>query len=182
MKRRKIFGLFIGIVALLLFAGCGVRDKGSSGVTQREEASFTERQQQKLIKAVPPPALEYSLERENLSKRLVRFNDPNKVSYIYLISYGKVMGFYAIKGKVSSVNSRLTTGEQIVSRGSTASFFDRYVVESPQLDGSYGTNGNAIFFFTTEGVYVEWSGVYMLSDRPLKMSTPPALVYTKKIK
>lgn len=26
-------------------------------------------------------------------------------------------------------------------------------VESPQMDGSYGTNGAAIFFFTTSG---EW--------------------------
>jgi len=49
------------------------------------------------------------------------------------------------------------------------------IVDSPQLDGSYGTNGDGIFFFTTEGAYVEWNGEYMVSDFPLKMSTTPAL-------
>ena len=50
------------------------------------------------------------------------------------------------------------------------------VVESPDLDGSYGTNGDAIFFFTAENAYVEWSGEYFVSDFPLHMSTPPVLV------
>lgn len=36
--------------------------------------------------------------------------------------------------------------------------------------------GDGIFFFTTEGAYVEWAGEYMVSDFPLKLSTPPAMV------
>ena len=53
---------------------------------------------------------------------------------------------------------------------------DFVVVDSPQLDGSYGSNGDGIFFFTTEGAYVEWNGEYMVSDYPLKLSTQPELV------
>jgi hypothetical protein len=37
-------------------------------------------------------------------------------------------------------------------------------------DGSYGPNENGIFFFTTEGVMVTYSGEYVLSDGPLKLS------------
>jgi len=146
-------------------------DAGNNGNSQKEEMNLTEANQQRLLKAVPPPALNDSLERRNLVKRLNRFNDANKVSYIYLVDYGKVMAFYTIKGKVSSVNSLLTTPDQVVY-----GVHGNVVIQSPDLDGSYGSNGNAIFFFTTEDVYVEWAGRYMLVDQPLQLTTPPELI------
>lgn len=169
----------MAIVIMVFGSGCmGERNEGSSGETQRQEAKLTENNQQRLIASNPPPQLSKSLERENLVRRLKLLNDNDKVFYVYLVNYGKVMAFYTAKGKISSVNSKLTTGEQIVE----SPFYysgggDRgKVVESPALDGSYGTNGDAIFFFTTEGAYVEWAGDYMLSDFPLELSTPPELV------
>lgn len=172
--------VFWFLLVTVSLTACENSSYEGQGETQKAEASFTETQQGRLIKAVPPPSLEYSLERESLKRRLVRFNDPNKVSYIYLVNHGMIMGFFPIKGKVSSVNSKLTTGEQIVH--------DPYryqsggkVVESPQLDGSYGTNGAAIFFFTTEDVYVEWSGDYVLLDQPLQLSQPVQMIYDVKV-
>jgi hypothetical protein len=50
-------------------------------------------------------------------------------------------------------------------------------VESPQEDGSYGTNGDAIFFFSTDGTYFEWNGKYLLADRPFQLSEQPLLIY-----
>ncbi|MCK4781326.1 hypothetical protein KAS79_00155 [Candidatus Parcubacteria bacterium] len=176
MKKKMIL---VGILLILAVLMCGCLDEnkeGSSGETQRAEAGFTEKNQQRLTVASPPPELDKSLERENLIRRLQLLNDQNKVFYIYLVSYGKVMAFYTAKGKVSSVNSKLTTGEQIVDDPHGSYQAGGQVVESPALDGSYGTNGDAIFFFTTEGAYVEWAGEYMVSDFPLELSTPPALV------
>lgn len=154
------------------------------GETQRFESELTEANHYNLIQAVPAPQLETSQERKNLVRRLQTFNSDSKISYIYLVSFGKVMAFYTVKGKVSSVNSKLTSAEQIVVserclddvyyRSDVAGCFK--TVESPQLDGSYGTNGNAIFFFTTESVYVEWNGEYMLADEPLFLTTPAQLV------
>jgi len=145
--------------------------------TQKFEAELTEANHYKLIQVVPAPQLETSQERKNLVRRLETFNNENKISYIYLVSFGKVMTFYTVKGKVSSVNSKLTSAEQIVpGYNGYYSNSNGKVVESPQLDGSYGTNGNAIFFFTTEGAYVEWNGEYMLADQPLTLVTPPALI------
>lgn len=156
-------------------------ERAEVGETQKYEAELTEANHLKLIKAVPAPQLQTSQERKNLERRLTRFNDENKISYIYLISYGRVMAFYPIKGKVSSVNSRLTSSEQIVEDMHGDYSSGGRVIESPQLDGSYGTNGDAIFFFTADtNTYVEWAGEYMLVDKPLKLSTQPALI--RKIK
>ena len=169
--------IIIGIAAVNL-QGCS---KGvETGASTKHEMEQTEANHERLVATVPPPQLRFSLERSNVKKRLERFNSPNKVSYIYLIDYGKIMAFYTVKGKVSSVNSLLTTPDQVITMRTTGFSAEnkvtRHVVASPDLDGSYGTNGDAVFFFTTADIYVEWAGKYLLCDAPLKLSTPPTVV------
>lgn len=43
---------------------------------------------------------------------------------------------------------------------------------------SYGSNGDAVFFFLTDGSYMEWNGTYLLVDRPMKLSVKP-MVYSE---
>lgn len=187
---KKLF-IFLALIAIgLTTTACTYEEtvvQQSSGV---QEQNRTEANQSKLIQNQPPVSLDWSLERENISKRTTLWNDKNKISYIYLINYGKVMAFYTIKGKVSSVNSQVTNTEQLTAKcvnadgsydrdgycGGTTQHIVSGSVPSPAEDGSYGTNGDAVFFFTTEGAYVEYRGDYMLADQPLKLSTPPELV------
>lgn len=169
---KKICVIFL-VFGLLGLQGCR-SDKG----TAEKEQERTEENQSKLLKIQPPVQLDWSLERENINKRTMLWNNPNKISYIYLVNYGKVMSFFTIKGKVSSVNSQITNPAQLAHR--VYHYLGRNLQEgilpSPAEDGSYGTNGDAIFFFTTDGTYVEWAGDYMLCDKPLKLTTPPELV------
>lgn len=152
-------------------------EKPETGESTMAEMSLTEQNHQRLVAAVPAPRLETSLERTQLSDRLERFNDESKVSYIYLLShYGQVIAFYPIKGKVSSVNSKLTTQEQIIDDPVGYRESGSLVIESPSLDGSYGTNGDAVFFFHAEtDAYIEWNGLYMLVDQPMKLTSAPLL-------
>ena len=131
----------------------------------------------RLYTAVPPPKLTDSIERRQLVKRLERFNQADKISYIYLVDFGKILGFFVVKGKVSSVNSMLTCTAQLVDDGQGRSYGrgNVHVVPSPDLDGSYGSNGDAIFFFTDVDIYVEWNGVYLLCDQYIKLDQPPEL-------
>lgn len=168
--------LAVPLLAILVLTGAGCEEGGTTGGTAKTEQALTEQNQTRLLEKQPPPKLDWSLERENITKRTNLWNNPNKVSYIYLINYGKVMAFYTIKGKVSSVNSQITNPEQIVYRNAGTNYGSAVPLPSPSEDGSYGTNGDAIFFFTTEGAYVEWAGDYMLADQPLKLSTQPELV------
>lgn len=173
----RSFMVIASMCVLLVTVGC---DDDRKDNTQRLEQNLTEEQQEVHLKAVPMPQLKTSQERKNLVRRLETFNTEDKVSYIYLVNYGKVMAFYTVKGKVSSVNSLLTTPDQIVDQWHGGHGYQSHVVSSPDLDGSYGTNGDAIFFFTTDGTYVEWKGDYMLCDKPLKLSTPPQMVIEVK--
>ena len=136
------------------------------GETAKAEQILTEMNQRNLLRKQPPVQLEYSLERENINRRTLLWNDKNKISYIYLLQRGSIMGFFSIKGKVSSVNSTVTNPNMVYS-GTT--------LDSPAEDGSYGTNGDAVFFFLSDGTYMEWNGEYLLTDRPLKLSVAPLM-------
>jgi len=162
---------FMAVSIIGMLVGCDATS------TAAKEQKQTEANQSRLLEAQPPVSLKWSLEREQINKRTTLWNDPNKVSYIYLINYGKVLGFYIIKGKVSSVNSQITNPMQ-----TRKSHQGITTLPSPAEDGSYGTNGDAIFFFTTDSIYVEWKGDYMLSDQKMNLSTPPTITYVKKIK
>jgi hypothetical protein len=129
--------------------------------------------QQRLEKNQPAPQITFSNERANIIKRASTFgNDPNKVSYIYLLTdNGQVIAFYTVKGKVSNVSSYLVPDQNVVHG---------VAIQAPDIDGSYGTNGDGIFFYTTDNTYVEWSGQYLLCDQPLKISSPPVLTMEVK--
>lgn len=174
MKKWRFVALMLVVfLGALSVAGCGDADKNS---TQYQEERATESNQQKLAKADPAPQFKESQERKNLTRRLNAWNVPNKISYIYLLGMdGKVVANYTVKGKVSSLESYLTTPQQVVERR-IGTVWQGFVVDSPDFDGSYGRNPEGIFFFTTEGAYVEWNGWYMLADQPLKMTTQPILL------
>ncbi len=178
--KKSLSGWMKVLLVVLMFGaltvGSGSSDPGCDGkVTSAQiEMKQNEDNQMRLIKAIPAPSLKTSLERKNLVRRLERINQEEMVSYVYLISYGKVMAYYVIRGKVSSLNSYLTAMESIEKVSSSGSW-QPVTLEAPDQDGSYGKNADGVFFFTTQGVYVEWKGEYLWSDQPLKITQPPEL-------
>lgn len=47
-----------------------------------------------------------------------------------------------------------------------------HVLPSPAEDGSYGTNGNGVFGFTPEDVYLQTNMHYIVSTVPLQFAKP----------
>lgn len=171
------------LLTVLLTAGsCGEQSKPPS--SQQSQQQITERYASNLTNAVPYPVAQMkdSIERRNLRERLLRYNNPDKISYIYLLSQtGQVITYYTIKGKVSN-NSSQMTNSQNVNDCSGWQNPCRTVTDSMGDDGSYGPNEEGIFFFTTEDVMVTWNGPYLLSDAPQEIKTPPIIVYDKTSK
>lgn len=181
MKKVIVLGLILvaSIFGVNKVFACGTGWFESPCSTFGTESQQSDQNQSRLIQSVPVPSLRTSQERAQISKRAKLFDNENKISYIYLVNFGKVMAFFTVKGKVSSLNSYMVPQDRIVRQNGgscDSSAASCMVVEAPDLDGAYGKNADGIFFFTTEGAYVEWQGDYMMSDQPLKLSTQPELV------
>lgn len=166
------------LIPLALFLGACEYTDGA----HTEQSRAMEQNQKRLQDTYGIPQIEKSLEIENNHRRLEFLNKNDQVGYVYLLSYGQVVAYYTVHGKVSSLNSYSTAMEQIVNyRGVpcddvTVSCSTGYIVEAPDIDGSYGKNVDGIYFFTTDGIYVEWMGDYMYTSEPLKLTQQPQLI------
>ena len=92
--------------------------------------------------------------------------------YVFNEGIQDPIGYYQVN-KISSINSQLSNPQQIISGlsrnnnlpGSTA-----VVIDSPSEDGSYGTNGDAVFGFTPEGICIQTNMHYITSTVPLNFN------------
>lgn len=158
--------------------------------TAKDEQELTEMNQRGLLERQPPPRLTWSLERDNLIKRFKLQNDRGISFFMYVFIEGVAdpVGYYQVN-KVSSVNSQLTNTEQIIRWGNSG---QGSPFPSPAEDGSYGENGDGVFGFTPEDVYIEHNMKYLVSTIPLTfskavqrlaiVSTPQAIEMLEKSK
>lgn len=97
------------------------------------------------------------------------------LGYIVLFTdAGAPVGRFVVDGKVSSLNSYLTP-DSLYYEVAGDYINDSNANENEWLadvDGSYGSNDAGIFFFTTDGKYLEWSGTYLYSDIPFEVANP----------
>ena len=172
---KKSIYLVLSLLLILLSSG-----ECSSNVTElsaNKEQAQTEVNQSQLNEVQPAPRITWSLERDNLIKRFKLQNDRNVSFFMYVFIEGisSPIGYYQVN-KVSSVNSQLTNTEQLtvgyIRGNGEGGHWVEGSLPSPAEDGSYGTNGDAIFGFTPEGIYVETNMKYITSTIPLHFKEP----------
>lgn len=130
------------------------------------------------ITATPIPTVTHFLERKNIAKWVETWNKPSLPCYVYLYSYGVCIGYYISNGKPASTQSYLIPEESYQRVKSAEGHFDTLMTQTPDLDGTYGTNNPGIRFFTVSGVAVEWAGAgaaYLYSNAPIKTLDAPLL-------
>lgn len=182
--KRIVSILLLVAITLCMLAGC---DSDYQEQTSQEQTSDVEKQHsitKELQQSQPTPTdIDYSLERYNLIRRAYWVNGQREkalslpcpvekpLGYVVLMLEGVgVVGNYVIDGKVSSLNSFLTPDSEYYeySAGETSKK-NNWLAD---VDGSYGENDNGIFFFTTDGKYIEWTGTYIYSDIPYIVDDP----------
>lgn len=163
MTRPKILAL-IAVLAVLGLTACTAESQSSEKAREDRE--------QKAQTVVLCGAANESLECKNLREREKRNSQPSAIGYVYLYNFdGTVKGYFTIKGKVSSTQSQMAPMDVLVDGCQRSGEDCPQSMEAAGDDGSFGPNEAGIFFFTTEGVMVTYSGEYVLSDAPLKLST-----------
>jgi hypothetical protein len=152
---------FFFVLVLLFIVSCDV-DQGREIAERAQRASSVA-----ASIAVPIPTVSYFQEKRTISRWAERWDKPSVPTYVYLLSFGKVLGYYVADGKPASTRSYLMPEENVYapSGGGWG-----VTLSSPDIDGTYGENNQGIRFFTAGGVAVEWAGdgaSYMYSDAPI---------------
>ena len=171
---KKITLKLSGILTLVFLLSSCFSGDHHANTSAKDEQAHTEANQRNLNSIQPAPTITWSLERDNLIKRFKLQNDRSVMFFMYVFIEGVAdpIGYYQVN-KVSSVNSQLTNPEQLVYQPSEGTgSTDYFQLPSPAEDGSYGTNGDAVFGFTPEEIYLEHNMKYICSTVPLSFSKP----------
>jgi len=167
---KKLAVLLAMVILALSMAGCS----NSSSVDRQKTFEIGD----KLAENQPTPTdIDYSLERYNLIRRAYWVNGQREkartvpqpladvpLGYCVLLTDGgAVVGNFVVDGKVTSLNSFLTPD---------TGYRNGNEYWMPDVDGSYGENDSGIFFFTPDGKYIEWTGIYLYSDIPFEVENP----------
>ncbi len=158
---KKIIGAALAAVLLVGLAGC--YGGGKEGEAYQERQALADSYD-----------TDDSLELKNLKEKRDREDDPNKIRYVYVLSYATIIGYYVAEGKISSSSSQIAPESELI-RGkypNSEGWSEFIPVESAKDDGSYGPGDPGIFFFTTEGAMIETSLDYIVSDVPLTLDVP----------
>lgn len=183
---NKIIALGATLIMLVTSAdSCSVDDSKSKARKDTEKTLAAGGTLQ--VNQPTPTDIDYSLERYNLIKRAYWVNGNREKAnslpcqierpfgYIVLFDKGVVFGKFIVDGKVSSLNSYLTPDSEYYEYHGT---YNNYWLAD--VDGSYGENDNGIFFFTTDGKYIEWTGDYLYSDMPFEVEDPVLIIKEEK--
>lgn len=162
--------VMVAIIAILaailmsLFAGCDQPMSAKEKETYQQKRNIESAQA-----AIAIPQVSYYQERRTIAKWAKRWDKPNIPCYVYLISFGKIIGYYVTDGKPSSTRSYVLPEckHNLHVQGGCC------LEPTADLDGTYGENNPGIRFFTAEGAAVEWGGdgaTYIYSDTPLPLN------------
>ena len=173
---KKILTVIISLIILVLMSACSTTSISGA----RADMNSTIEIANSLQTNQPTPTdIDYSLERYNLIRRAYWVNGQREkanalpcevekpLGYIVLFTdNGGVIGSFIVDGKVSSLNSFLTPDSEYYER---SEYRNKWLAD---VDGSYGENDSGIFFFTTDGKYIEFTGTYLYSDIPFEVDNP----------
>ena len=183
MKKRILCTVLVVMMLLasvLCFASCDIETPVAGS---QQDVNNTINAANNIQHNQPTPTdISYSLERYNLIRRAYWVNGQREkanalpcevekpLGYVVLFSGNVVVGNFVVDGKVSSLNSFLTPDSEYYEySGGEYSKKNNWLAD---VDGSYGTNDNGIFFFTPDGKYIEWTGSYLYSDIPFTVDSP----------
>ena len=178
---RKFIGIIMALCLVLLMlgnTGCDV-DGNRADVNKTIDAANTLQERQPT-----PTDIDYSIPRYLLTKRAYFVNGQREKArtlpcpiadiplghIVLLTDSGAVVGKFIVEGMPISLNTYLTPdSEYYEHNGSSGRYVNKWLAD---IDGTYGTNDNGIFFFTPDGLYMEWNGKYLYTDMPISIDDP----------
>ena len=169
MKRT----LLLSTIIALAFAGASLSAPASaqqSDAVKRLSNRAAQAAQESASATVEPNEI------NNIERRRELMGKAGLIQYvIFLSKSGQPIDYFAINGKCTSSEKRLTPPERLV-RGDGGEHSLDFVVKAPSEDGTYGSSSPYIYCKTTDGKYKQWNGQYYVSDYPIELTIKPVII------
>ena len=135
-------------------------------------------QSQKAEAAANSITFSENAEIENIKKRLELTADPGLLGFVILLNEtGQPVMHVGVKGKITSGGKRLTKTYEVKSNWDCGQAIEcDHELPAPSDEGTHGSSGEYIFFWTTSGQYIQWNGKYLYSDKPFRLTVQPIVV------
>lgn len=164
--RRWILAAVVAVVALVAL-GCSSQEPEG----QKADADRRTKTVQSLIEGQPAKSMEYSPSRETINFWIDTWDEPGKLSFVYLQgANGEFLGYYVLEGLPVSYCASITRNYDIRSGSGDTEL----LLPAPGVDGVWYSGGQCNTYYgkdATTGAYVEWTaglGINtLLFDEPL---------------
>lgn len=145
-----------------------------TGCLEQPTVNKTE-QAKKAAEAANSIKFNENAEIDNIKRRLELTSNPGQLGFIILLNeMGQPVLYTSVKGKVTSGSKRLTAPDRASSSWGGGN--NTVVRASSSDEGTWGSSGEYIFFWTVNDEYIQWNGKYMYSDKPFRLKTEPIAV------
>ena len=172
-RRLKKYVIIPLVVAGSILLGAAECEDGSGTAADTENKSRLSTYE-RLVKNQPAQSMDYSPTRATKNFWIETWDEPGKLSYVYLqSSTGDLLGYYVLEGlPVSYCTSLIPPYE--VKDYTSSSGGNALAVPGPSVDGTYSSGSNCNTYYgkdATTGAYVEYTaglGInVLLYDQPL---------------
>ena len=132
---------------------------------------------------IPVNASGNTAEQQNIMDRQRVTSDPTKVLWMHLVDLnGRIYLRTPVRGKITSSGKRLEPVTVAAGMANSSGGLDVYygmktpdghrTTELIQIDGTYGSSDQYIFWFDPRGYYYQFGQGYILSDMPINTKAP----------
>lgn len=148
---RRVIAALIAAAALVL-TGC----TGGDGSAQSEERDRQQSNYEILVENQPAEQMAYSPTRETINFWIETWDEPGKLSYVYLQgANGELLGYYVLEGLPVSY-----CASQSPTYGISSSSNGKVVYPRPAMDGVYYSGGQCDTYYgkdASTGTYLEYT-------------------------
>lgn len=147
-----------------------------TGCAEDRPVANKERQAEKAAQAAASLDFSANAEIDNIKRRLTLTSNPGAIGFVVLLNQaGQPILYASVKGKITSSGKRLTAPVKDWGEGMNSIPLGT-LDTAPSDEGTWGSSDPYIYFWDTNGVYHQWAGSYLYSDKPIRLRVEPLVI------
>ena len=163
-----------------LLAACAALSLSACDAAPMAPPTAQQQQAQKAAEAAQSVVFEKNAEIDNIKRRLKLTSNPGQIGFVLLLNQaGQPIMYTSVKGKITSGGKRLTNPTNWVQHD-CGEYACTGAEPGPSDEGTFGSSGEYVYFWTTDGQYVQWNGGYLYSDKPFRTNIRPLVIATEQ--